>query len=72
MAYFEPDDHFPMWLPDYLPEEILAAGQLNSLVEEGRLDGTAPQDRLQCGYIIRDWFGPFMLGPATKLSRGQC
>lgn len=24
------------------------------------------------GFIIQDWFGPFLLGPASRFVRGRC
>ena len=40
---------------------------LMGTAEEPEAEVTDPEPA--CGYIIRDWFGPFLFGPS---SRGTC
>jgi len=32
----------------------------------------APEEDSPQGFIIRNWFGPFLLGPASRYLRGRC
>jgi hypothetical protein len=71
MAYFDEDDFLPLWRQDALPEDILAGTLLDlwrgAQGEAGNLRGSAPS-----GYIILDWFGPFLLSPPARFVRGRC
>jgi hypothetical protein len=72
MAYFDPDINFLVWLPEPLPEEVLANNQLQMMVrEKGPESGMCDLDT-SCGYIVRDWFGPFLFSPSSRAGRGFC
>jgi hypothetical protein len=74
MAYIGKEEYFPIWLPEDLPEEILAESYFQLL--DGDVDGDSEEpshDReSNCGFIVRDWFGPFLLSPPTRFLRGNC
>jgi hypothetical protein len=72
MAYIGKDEHTPVWLPESLPEEILAESFVELLNTEAQVeDGPDPGER-SFGFIVRDWFGPYLLSPATHFLRGRC
>lgn len=73
MAYNGKDENFPVWLPESLPEDILASASIYLLGEEGDEPGDVSGDREPpCGFIVHDWFGPFLLSPPTRFLRGRC
>ncbi|MEJ5330628.1 MAG: hypothetical protein WHT07_10800 [Desulfobaccales bacterium] len=39
--------------------------------EDGDLGEPSIEDSPR-GFIIRNWFGPFLLGPASRYLRGRC
>lgn len=39
--------------------------------EDGDTDGPSGEDSPR-GFIVRNWFGPFLLGPASRYLRGRC
>jgi len=72
MAYIGKEDHNPIWLPESLPEEILVESSLELFHAEAD-PGEAPEpDEPNLGFIVQDWFGPFLLSPPTRFLRGQC
>ena len=72
MAYVGKEEHFPIWLPESLPEEIVAESFFELVnVEADAEDAPHPEDP-NFGFIVRDWFGPFLLSPPTRFLRGQC
>lgn len=72
MAYFDPDINFLVWLPEPLPEEVLANNQLQLLVREQGPESEMNDLDSSCGYIIRDWFGPFLFAPSGRSGGGSC
>lgn len=70
MAYLGNDLDLVVWTPAGLEESLedtwLVSGpeEITS-VEPPGMD--APR-----GFIIRNWFGPFLLGPASRYLRGRC
>jgi hypothetical protein len=72
MAYIGKQEYAPVWLPESLPEEILVESSIKLLHAE--VDpGEAPEpEEPNFGFIIQDWFGPFLLSPPTRFLRGQC
>jgi hypothetical protein len=74
MAYMGKVEYAPVWLPEDLPEEILAESYFQLLeVDKDGDDEESSQDRdSSCGFIVRDWFGPFLLSPPTRFLRGRC
>jgi hypothetical protein len=72
MAYIGKEEYAPVWLPESLPEEILAESFIELLNAEPGL-GDAPQpEEPNFGFIVQDWFGPFLLSPPTRFLRGNC
>jgi len=72
MAYFDKDEYFLVWLAEPLPEDVLTAGNIH-LMETAKDRETEVTDAdPACGYIIRDWFGPFFFGPGGWGMRGHC
>jgi hypothetical protein len=72
MAYIGKEEHTPVWLPESLPEEILAESFIELLHAEAE-DADAPEpEELNFGFIVRDWFGPFLLSPPARFLRGRC
>jgi hypothetical protein len=72
MAYIGKEEYAPVWLPESLPEEILAESFIELLNTEPGL-GDAPQpEEPNFGFIVQDWFGPFLLSPPTRFLRGNC
>lgn len=70
MAYFDDDGYLPIWPQDALPEDILAEGMLD-LWTGAQEEDHLPSGTLN-GYIILDWFGPFLLSPRSRFVRGRC
>lgn len=70
MAYIGKDDYSPLWLPESIPADTLAGSIVQLLGEEEEAETLAPEPSR--GFIIHDWFGPFLLGPATRFLRGRC
>ena len=72
MANIGKEEHFPIWLPESLPEEILAESFIELLnVEADDEDAPEPEEP-NFGFIVRDWFGPYLLSPPTRFLRGRC
>jgi hypothetical protein len=73
MAYFGKETNIaPVWLPESLPEEILAESYMELLHNEREVGDAPPAPGLAFGFIVQDWFGPFLLSPPTRFLRGQC
>ncbi len=73
MAYIGSDPYLASWYVGRLAEDMLAESCI-FLLGQGEAEAECePQagDASQ-GYIIRDWFGPFLLGPASCYLRGRC
>jgi len=70
MAYIGKEEYMPMWLPEDLPADVLTNGGIQLLGGEEEPEPTASEPSR--GYIIQDWFGPFLLGPPTRFLRGRC
>ena len=72
MAYIGKDEHFPVWLPESLPEEILAESFIELLNIETDGEEAPETGEASFGFIVRDWFGPYLLSPPTRFLRGRC
>lgn len=72
MAYIDKEEYFPIWLPDSLPEDILSGSSVALLGIDVDAPEVNPDRESLCGYIIQDWFGPFLLSPPTRFLRGRC
>ncbi len=69
MAYFDRDEDFLVWLPESQPDNLITP-QTTYLLEMSK-DQATEADPV-CGYIIQDWFGPFLFGPTARSLRGNC
>jgi hypothetical protein len=72
MAYIGKDEHTPIWLPESLPEEILAESFIELLNVEANFEAASEPAEPNFGFIVRDWFGPYLLSPPTRGLRGRC
>jgi hypothetical protein len=72
MAYIGKEENAPTWLPESLPEEILAESFIELLHTEKEVEDAPSPPELTFGFIVQDWFGPFLLSPPTRFLRGQC
>lgn len=72
MAYIGKDEHTPVWLPESLPEEILAESFIELLNTGPEVEAVAEPEESNFGFIVRDWFGPYLLSPPTHFLRGRC
>jgi hypothetical protein len=68
MAYFDRDEYILFWLAAALGDEVPAGSSVNLTAPEAAV--IDPESSR--GYIIRDWFGPFLFGPASRGLRGRC
>jgi hypothetical protein len=73
MAYIADEKYFSVWWPGPLPDDLEAGSYLDFMDPElQEPDEHEPPAQSLFGYIIRDWFGPFLLSPPARSSRGQC
>lgn len=72
MAYIGKEEYAPVWLPESLPEEILAESFIELLNTEAGLGDVPQPEEPNFGFIVQDWFGPFLLSPPTRFLRGNC
>lgn len=72
MANVSKEEHFPIWLPESLPEEIMAESFFELLNAEAEGEESSRLQEPNFGFIVRDWFGPFLLSPPTYFAKGQC
>jgi hypothetical protein len=72
MAYIGKEEFAPVWLPESLPEEILAESFIELLNTEANPENTPQPSEPNFGFIVQDWFGPFLLSPPTHFLRGNC
>jgi hypothetical protein len=73
MAYLDKNEYIPVFLPDWLPDEILEEVYLGILAGLERPSPEIPGESEPAnGYIIQDWFGPFLLSPPTWFLKGRC
>jgi hypothetical protein len=72
MAYIGKDEHTPVWLPESLPEEVLAESFIELLKTGTQAEDAPEPGDPNFGFIVRDWFGPYLLSPPTRFLRGRC
>jgi hypothetical protein len=72
MAYFDRDDDFLVWLAEPLPDDVLTASRIHLMEMEREPEADVTDSDPACGYIVRDWFGPFLFSPSGRCSRGRC
>lgn len=73
MAYLGGDIYLAVWAAETLEEDRLSENSLLLLgmaEDAGEAANLSPEPSR--GFIIRDWFGPFLLGPASRFLRGRC
>jgi hypothetical protein len=72
MAYIGNDDYSPIWLPESLPEEILTESCIELFHAGMDSGGLNPPPEPNFGFIVQDWFGPFLLSPPARFLQGHC
>jgi len=72
MAYIGTDEHTPIWLPESLPGEILAESFIELLNIAADIVAASEPEEPNFGFIVRDWFGPYLLSPPTRSVGGRC
>jgi hypothetical protein len=72
MANVGKEEQFPIWLPENLPEEIVAESFCELLHAEMDEETSPRPEDPNFGFIVQDWFGPFLLSPPTRFLKGQC
>ncbi len=73
MAYIGDDFYLAAWATGTLMGDKLSQTSI-LLLEESADQGE--QESIETeptrGFIIQDWFGPFLLGPTSRFVRGRC
>jgi hypothetical protein len=73
MAYIGTEGYLAMWKAGALQEDALAETCVYLFGnEEEPEEGPQPSGEGSRGFIIQDWFGPFLLGPQSRFLRGRC
>jgi hypothetical protein len=72
MAYIGKEEYLAFWLPESLPVDALAGNSIQLLGGEEEPEPEPMASEPSRGFIIEDWFGPFLLGPPTRFLRGRC
>jgi hypothetical protein len=73
MAYIGTEGYLAMWMARALQDDALAETcvyLLGGEEEAGEEDQRSSE--ASRGFIIQDWFGPFLLGPQSRFLRGRC
>jgi len=73
MAYIGDDGFFAAWAAGTLTGDKLSQTSvllLGDSADQGEQESLATEATR--GFIIQDWFGPFLLGPASRFVRGRC
>ena len=72
MAYFDRDEYILFWLAAALGDEVPAGSPINLTGPAAEPEAAVIDPESYRGYIIRDWFGPFLFAPASRGLRGRC
>ena len=73
MAYIGTERDLAAWLAGALQEDALAETCIHLLGEDDNSEEeTYRPSEPSRGFIIQDWFGPFLLGPTSRYLRGRC
>jgi hypothetical protein len=72
MAYLGKEEYTLLWLSESLPEDILTGTLVHLLGMTAEPQAEVSEPEPPCGFIIRDWFGPFLLSPPSRYLRGLC
>lgn len=73
MAYTGDEGYFAAWAAGILTGDklsqtsVLLLGEPVDQEEQESMGTEAAR-----GFIIQDWFGPFLLGPVSRFVRGRC
>lgn len=73
MAYIGDEGYFAAWASGNLIGDKLSQASVKLLEES--VDQEEPESvgsEPTRGFIIQDWFGPFLLGPTSRFVRGRC
>jgi|UniRef100_A0A7C5ENS8 hypothetical protein len=73
MAYIGGDGYLAAWAVGDLEADRLA--ETSVLLLEAPEEQNEPENpgiEPTGGFIIQDWFGPFLLGPSSRYLRGRC
>jgi len=68
MAFHDSDTEVLLWCPQLLPEDLL----LGSYVQLSGEDSPPEAHPGPAGFIIHNWFGPFLLASPSRFLRGRC
>ena len=75
MAYVGKEAYVAAWVAGSLRPEALNECCIHLLESREAEDESAAEvtaGEPSRGFIIQDWFGPFLLGPASRFLRGRC
>ncbi len=73
MAYIGGEGYLAAWVAGPLREDTLNDCCIRLLEAQDEVEEEQPlASEPSRGFIIRDWFGPFLLGPASRFLRGRC
>lgn len=72
MATFDHDDYTRLWLITALADELALGGQVHLMDQAMEPEGEPTEAGPAQGFIVRDWFGPFLLAPVSRSLRGRC
>lgn len=72
MANFDRDEYILFWLAAALGDEVPAGSSFNLMGTAVEPEAEVIDPEPSRCYIIRDWFGPFLLGPSSRSLRGRC
>jgi len=72
MAYLDRDEYILFWLAAALGDEVPTGNSIRLMGTETEPEAAVIDPESSRGYIIRDWFGPFLLGPSSRYLRGRC
>ncbi len=70
MAYFDQDEYGRFWHTEILKADRDAHVHLPGTAEE--LEGDVLEAESARAYVVRDWFGPFLLASSRRYLRGRC
>ena len=73
MAHTGDEGYLAAWAAAILTGDELSQTSvllLGESADQGEPEGLAPEPTR--GFIIQDWFGPFLLGPPSRYVRGRC
>lgn len=73
MAYTGDEGFLAAWAASILTGDEISQTSillLGDSADQGEQESLTPEPTR--GFIIQDWFGPFLLGPASRFVRGRC